>query len=340
MRRTLPLLASLIVLALLVTAVPASARSQIAIGVANPAGGGPKVAGVIEAVEAHRADVGRYPAMWSLWSKWGDGVSGPSEACEPNVDACAFPSEAVAWLQSKGIMPVIWWLPMDPKDQNSNLYGRYKRILAGKHDAYIKQWARDARDAGTSSGQPVMVRFAHEATGHWFPWSIGRKDNTRQNYKQAWNYIGRKFKAQGADPHVRWLWANVWPFAWAYPGDKFVDYVGVTVLNFGSDRKWKPAKGLIDKRGAASRAFTRRPVIVAELGTHWKGGDKGAWIREAYMRSYKKHPYIKGITYLETDEPHIQRGHPDWRLEVGDDGAGLTTYQNLASMWKFKGKIK
>ncbi len=340
MRRTPILLPLLLALALMAATAPATARSKMVLGAADPYAGGPDVAAVQAGVNAYVAKVGTKPRMWSLWSKWGERGANSAGPCVKGTGSCAFPSEAVAWLHEQGITPVIWWAYNDPKDRDSNLYARYKKILSGRHDDYITSWAVAARKAGRSSGMPVIVRPFHEATGHWFPWSIGLKDNTVRNYKEAWNYLGKKFRQNGADPHVRWLWSLVQPKRWAYPGDKYVDYVGISVSNFGSPRPWRWGIKQINSAVAAAQEFTTKPIIAAEIVTAYKGGNKGKWIRETYVKAYRKHPQFKGFIYEDSDHPKNTRGHPDWRLQVGDQGAGLKEYRKLADQARFKGRIR
>ena len=74
----------------------------------------------------------------------------------------------------RGVTPFIWWQPTDPANPASSRYAGYQNIIKGKHDAYIRDWARAAK----AFGRPVVVRFAHEMNGNWFPWSIGNHGNT------------------------------------------------------------------------------------------------------------------------------------------------------------------
>ena len=77
-----------------------------------------------------------------------------------------------------------------------------------------------------NGGRSVVVRFAHEASGNWFPWSIGKAGNTVANYKAAWRRIDRIFRQAGARNHTKFLWSNLMPSRLHYPGDRYVDYVG------------------------------------------------------------------------------------------------------------------
>ena len=333
MRRTSPLIPVLIVLAMLLSVMPASARSQIALGISDPKGNDTSV------LQANIAAVGQKPALWSLWSNWGKRAG--KATCEPGFGDCAFPVETVKALQAQGIDPVIWWQPTDPAHPERGTYPRYKRIIKGKHDAYIRQWARDAKAASLASGgRPIVVRFAHEATGHWFPWAIGKFDNTRKNYKAAWRHIDKLFRQVGARKYVRFMWSNVYPFAWAYPGNKVVDYVGITILNFGAQRKWKPMRPMVDKRVEQSLKFTKKPIILAEVASHYKRGSKAKWIRNGYLKAYRRQPKVEAIMYLDTNQPHQEMGHPDWRLVRPDDGSAMAAYAAIAAKYKFQGHIK
>jgi hypothetical protein len=336
-RRSFTIIPLLIGLAILASAMPATARTPIAIGVSNPAGGGPNVAEVQATVGAHIAQVGTKPHLWTLWSKWGsrDG----SLQCEKGKGSCSFPSEAAAWLHSQGIDPVVWWVPTWPGNWEAGKYERYKRILNGKHDAYIRQWARDARAEGVSSGRPTMVRFAHEADGHWFPWSVGRFDNTKLRFKKAWRYIWRIFKEEGALPHVRFMWGPLRPTRDTYPGDKYVDYVSYTILNKGKSEWRSMAKVLKAKNRIMRRARITKPVIVAELASFYKGGDKAAWLRNGYNKAYADLPKIKGIMYLDVDLSD-GGGKGDWRLIKPNDGSALKAYRSIAAKARYKGRIK
>ena len=132
----------------------------------------------------------------------------------------------------------------------------------------------------------------------------------------------------------------MFPYKWAYPGDRYVKFVGLTVLNFGANRTWRDPGPLIDKRVRASRQITTRPILIAELATDYLGGDKARWLKQAYEGSYEKHPSIWAIMYLDTDEPHRIANQPDWRLVKPDDGSALRMYQSIASNRRFQGTIR
>jgi hypothetical protein len=344
-RSALPLF---IVVAVLCSAAPASGRSRLAVGIIDTDGLGPSAASVIVELDEHTARVGRSPHLWALSSRWG--ARGGDSACDAG-EPCAFPTEAVAALHARGITPVVWWVPVNPGDWEAGTYERYSRIVRKKHDAYIRRWARDARDAARAGGKPVIVRFAHEAAGHWFPWGIGRFDNTVTNFKAAWRRVWTMFRNAGAfDRHaglakpVRFMWSEVYPEKRYNPGDRYIDYVGITVLNFGAQRRWRSANYLLTRRVGAAKRASRRPVIVAEMGSHFRGGDKARWLKDAYGIAYRRFPRIKGMMYLDTNEPHLRLGQPDWRLVRPQRADGsmpaLGAYRRIVRSANYQGRIR
>ena len=336
MRRSLTLLPLLVTLAIMASALPAAARSDIAIGW-TVEGDGHDKAWVMAQVDAYIADVGEKPRIWGIWSKWGDRKGDSNGPCPTDRGSCRFPTETVKALHARGITPMIWWVYVDPKDPYGNRnFGQYARIINHHHDAYIKQWAKAARDVGRETGGKTIIRFGHESDGTWFAWSTSLYQNTPTKFQKAWRQIWKKFNKVDAIPHVRFLWSQIKPRANHYPGDRYVDFVGLTLLNPGTTEgdPWKRAKDVLDGKVSKARKVTKKPIIGAEIGSGHGGGDKGEWVRQLYTRAYYKHPYVKGLVYLNAN-----RG-PDWRLHVGDSGAGLIAYSKLAKLQQFKGTIK
>ena len=104
-------------------------------------------------------------------------------------------------------------------------------IAAGRFDAYITKWARAIK----SYRRPVIIRFAHEFNGTWYPWSHNPKA-----YVAAWQHVWSVFHRVGAR-NVTWVWSfNPGPTAsrWAravtpyWPGRRYVDIIGGSAVRF------------------------------------------------------------------------------------------------------------
>ena len=65
-----------------------------------------------------------------------------------------------------------------------------KKILDGKHDAYVSSWAR----AAAAWGKPFFLRFAHEMNGDWTTWSPGVNGNTAREFVTAWKRVHGIYK--------------------------------------------------------------------------------------------------------------------------------------------------
>jgi hypothetical protein len=339
----LPLIAALLLVS---TAAPAAARGPMALGISSTAEAKYGDSTFVEVSEA----VGQ-PRLWTLWSQWGS--RGGLKGCPVGgPGTCRFPSAAVDALPPD-VIPVIWWEPVDPQNWEKGRYERYRRILNKAHDNYIRNWARDARDSGRDR---IIVRFAHEMNGHWFPWGIGRFDNTRANFIKAWRHVWRIFRDEGAlapqpgarnrTGNVEFLWSvtkqrcpKCNPFKSVYPGDKFVHWVGVTAFNWGAQKSWKSMVQILQGPIRDLMAFTKKKIIVAEMASHFRIGNKARWIRNGYQRVYERWPRVKAIMYLDSRQPNIENGHPDWRLVRPKDPSAIEAYKDIAARPQFQGNL-
>ena len=331
MRRP-PLLVLVMVLTLMLVATGSvAARSKVSLGIASPDSTNPAMVDQVTNLTGSR------PALWALWSDWGD--LGGQARCVTGIGSCGFPIAAARELRNRRITPFIWWQPTDPANPTAGKYERYQNIISGKHDKYIKAWAKAAK----RFGKPVIVRFAHEMNGSWFPWALTKFDNNPAKFKKAWKRIVKKFRAVGAN-NVRFLWSpyrqgcrgcTKAAYGKFYPGDAYVDYVGVSVLNWGAS--WQPMTRLLKKPMNKLRAVTRKPVILPEVASNHTSGNKAAWIKSGYKKAVKQWPNIRAIVYFDYDTSPV--GQPDWRLIQPPDGSALRAYRSIASNKTFRASI-
>jgi len=341
LRRSSTLIVLLVAMAVLLTAAPMSARSPIALGVSEPVGNKDSLAKVQAKIQEHIDTYGRKPAMFSLWSNWGDRTNRKKCTDEPTT-SCFFPRAEVEWLLDNNISPVIWWQYTEPQNDTSWLFQDYSAVLRGKHDAYIRQWATQLKRATAGAKVPVIVRPFHEATGRWFPWGVGQLSNTVAKYKKAWRRVVKIFRNVGANRQkAKFLWSNYAPRKNAYPGNAYVDYVGFTVMNYGSRKNnWRTMQSVVNKQMKAAKRFTKKPVIIAEVGSWHRPRSKANWLRQGYLSAYREQPKVKGILYLDADLRKNQGGDQlDWRLVLPPNGSAVTAYQGLVNDPRFQGRI-
>jgi hypothetical protein len=269
---------------------------------------------------------GHGPATWSIWSHWGD------------ASTREFPMTVAKGVKDRKATPIIWWEPMDPSDPTSPRYSRLANIVAGDHDAYIRRFARDAK----AYKSPVIVRFAHEGNGRFFPWAQDSFDNDAATYVAAWRHVHGIFTEVGAN-NVRFLWSvakqgcdgGCNPYAPFYPGDRYVDYLGFSSFNWGTPDPWVPmAQGYRPVWNKLTEV-SAKPMIAIETASSAEGGDKAKWILNGYPTVYSEFPSIVGIVYLNVDLR--SSGDPDWRLSSPPEA--LQAYATIAARPEFKGKL-
>lgn len=197
----------------------------------------------------------------------------------------------------RGSMSMISWEPQSYEGRRYSLKG----IAAGRNDPYLRR----AADAAASWGKPILVRFAHEMNGNWYPWA-----GSPHRYKRAWRHLVRIFRNRGAD-NVSWVWtpyANQGgdlPFRDYFPGDRWVDWVGLDGFNWGYGGS---SYGFRRIFGASYRALTRlssRPVMIGEVGTNPLG--KPRWIRGA-LRSVLRMRRVRALVWFDAHANGIDLG--------------------------------
>ena len=210
-------------------------------GVANDA-----VPGDAGAFDDLDAEVGKAPSLVEFFDTWDH----PYSQDGPKIQQ--------SW--ARGALPVLTWMPeaQGGTGADQSAY-TLDHIIAGDQDDYLYQWAAQVVQAGL----PVGIRFAHEMNGSWYPWSAGLTqlkapggmvslDNTPANYIKAWRHVWNIFQDVGANKYVIWAWTPVTTlcsthntgsgscgvayttYAEDYPGDQYVDWVGLSTYASGS----------------------------------------------------------------------------------------------------------
>jgi hypothetical protein len=234
---------------------------------------------------------------------------------------------ALTMIHAHGSVPMVTWYPWTYE------YGRnggskrpleryaLRRLYDGTYDDVIREEARNL----AAFGYPVILRFAPEMNGFWYPWSESPTGNIRGEYKntnrlgdfvKAWRHIHDLFRREGAT-NVIWNWSpNIWyygqkyPFKEYFPGDAYVDLVGVDGYNWGSLKswsKWLSPSETFERTLVALREISKRPFVLSETASTERGGNKAVWIHElfAYLRRNRD---IAAFLWFDF------RKETDWRL--------------------------
>jgi hypothetical protein len=243
-----------------------------------------------------------------------------------------FPLEACQLLYERGIIPhltwEIFWPSIDPhhtRQTGPEGYEVMDEVLNGKHDEYIDRFAKDAKEFN----QTLLIRFMHEFNGNWYVWSgnkNGKANGGPDKVVAVWRYVVDKFKQAGAD-NVKWLWVPHGPStdlstdAWNnvsnyWPGDAYVDWIGLDGYNFYPVDPWGGQRPLRDFDNCFRALYDScaklgdQPMMIAEFGTgefENEGFDKAAWITDAFTKIKTEYPRVKIYTWFNINK------ELDWR---------------------------
>lgn len=200
--------------------------------------------------------------------------------------------------------------------------GDLAAIASGRHDALLRRRARECREFGA----PIYLRWAAEFNGEWNP-AYGKP----RQFVGAWRHLVRTFRDAGAT-NVRWVWC---PFAvqapsraaeeWRryYPGDRFVDWVGMDGYNWGASREWSRWQSFSELFGPLYRDYAgRKPLMICEVASAEVGGDKAAWIRAMGAELAGRFSKVDAVLWFHANK------ETDWRIDSSD--AALRAFRAIA----------
>jgi beta-mannanase len=273
------------------TGTPPTSDARLRFGVATP--GGPTAGAELDGVAAR---VGESPSIVLAYS---DFTQAP-------------PISALDQVAARGAETLLTWEPWRAGAGADQPAFTNASIAAGDHDAHLREWGT----ALASWGGPVLLRYAHEMNGDWYPWAEGANGNAPGSYAAAWRHVHDVVTAQGAT-NVRWVWTPNVPYpgsvdlAGLYPGDAYVDVVGLDGYNWGTGlagHAWTAPADLLGPGLARLRQVAPgTPVVIAETASSEVGGSKAAWNRDlvAYLQAQ---PDVTAMVWFDMDK------EADWRI--------------------------
>jgi beta-mannanase len=217
--------------------------------------------------------IGRRLDITHLFQAWG------------SADTSTFRPEWVSAAASEGRRVLLSWEPWVPGSGPDQPAYTAAAIAGGRHDTYVATWAAELAAVGTD----VWLRPMHEMNGTWYPWAGGVPGNTAGEYVAAWRRMHSIFGTHSA-PNVRWVWAPNSPdvpagnrFEDYYPGDAYVDVLGLDAYNWGAGVPENGGWRTVDQVFAADLARLKKvgpqPIWITETASSADGGDKAGWVR-------------------------------------------------------------
>ena len=191
---------------------------------------------------------------------------------------------------------------------------RLKTITSGDHDQDITRWAKSLKNFGDI----VYLTLMSEMNGNWMPWSGTANSNDPTDFVPAWHHVHNIFTTIGAN-NVRWVWTpnnESVPNIAAndqkvyYPGDSYVDYIGVNGYNFGQPiNPWMSFYEIFMPfyQKITQITSSAKPIIIGEMACSETGGNKAIWINNMFQ-DLSLFPRIEQIYWFNINKER------DWRI--------------------------
>lgn len=172
------------------------------------------------------------------------------------------------------------------------------RILNGEYDEYLRNLAYGIRDRQ----QPVLMRFLNEMNGDWCAYSAYNYGRDTDLFIQAYRYVYNIFTECGAQPYTIWVWnpneKSLPGYKWNheyqyYPGDDYVDVVGLTGYNTGNYYEgeiWRTFNEIYKKPYLQDVVNYSQPLMITEFASSSVGGNKVKWMENMFseLKSYDR----------------------------------------------------
>ncbi|MDD2707729.1 MAG: glycosyl hydrolase [Verrucomicrobiae bacterium] len=259
-----------------------------------------------------------------------------------------FPAAQIKAIAEYGAIPLIFWSPWGVPYEETEPQPEYSpaRIAAGEFDGYIVEWLNNARKTKT----PLLVDWGLEMNGDWFPWSPSLQDprekfnsgskpltDSISQFIAAWKRIvdiARREKIT----NIQWVFhTNNFSFPQAkwntmaayYPGDDYVDWIGLSAYGMMSCRSsWQHLYKVLDKPYEELVAVTpNKPIMLAEwgVGEFPQQGNKADFFTTAFEHLKTRYPRLKAAIYWH--ERWQEPNHLWSNLRINSSPRALNAYR-------------
>ena len=190
--------------------------------------------------------------------------------------------------------------------------------------------------ANTSDDRRVYIRPAHEANGNWYPWSGNTAD-----YITSWRRMYGIVNANMTKNQMQWIWnvnntdATQLTAEQYYPGDQYVDWLGVDGYNWGTSKSWStpqtPSQVFGNMVQRLRNISPNKPISINEVATTTAGSNtagKNLWIKQ--MFEYTATNNIKMLSWFNEDK------ETDWGIYGGSGGNEINQGYKAYSQYRIE----
>jgi len=205
-----------------------------------------------------------------------------------------FPAATCEWIRSLGKVPYIRLMLRSDLDQkHAEKEYSLVNISAGRFDADLRRWARQARDFGS----PILIDWGLEPNGQWFAWN-GKWNGHSAGpplFVATYRHIVDLMRAEGAR-NLQWVWHVNWDddpdHQWNrlenyFPGADYCDWMAVSAYGPLTMHDWDEPASFRHEMDSVYPRLTKRapgkPILISEFGCNIRAHHVRAahWARAA-----------------------------------------------------------
>lgn len=217
-------------------------------------------------------------------------------------------------------------------------------IALGLYDNKILNFITKINNSGIND---LIITTLHEFNSNYYPWGIYYGNNTIELYHSAFKHVVSLFRQNSnnfkfminynrkstvfVDKEKNEYFKHT--FAELYPGDEWVDYVGITSFNraFTSPyhQTWDTFSNEFKDAYNQVIGFTNKPIIITEISsTSYVDSDlsydsikKADWIRQAIIDIDRIFTNVVSVTWFFKNKGIDSTGHSplNWDLNTIDE---------------------
>lgn len=225
-------------------------------------------------------------------------------------------------ISKNGWTPMITSNPLFFENCKKGELSIYGTIASGACDQFLKEAAQNLH----KYNKRILLRFAWEMNLPSIWWSTEKTNSTTGEFIDAWRHIHTILKDEGATNVEMVLAFNTSssktvPYTELYPGDDYVEWVGIDGYNWGTSvswSKWTSFDGVFKKSYDELSALTKKPIMLSEVNSSSVGGNKAAWLDDMLnvQIPYRYHN-VKAVVFFNENKSDGEG--VDWRLERSQD---------------------
>jgi beta-mannanase len=167
-----------------------------------------------------------------------------------------------------------------------------------------------------------------------YPW--GPQNNKPEAFISAWQHVVKRFRQLNADNAI-WVWSPhpaYRKFNEYFPGEDYVDWVGVGALNYGTVAVWSQWWEFENIFGDYydSLAVYNKPLAITEFGSLAVGGERHIWYAKAFDNLRDKYPYLTALLFFNNKSDNTTLNKTlDWSLN--SDTLSLQAVRDSVRSW-------